>query len=77
MKQVTSETERAEMQTIAQVIKQAAIKGTKAAVRAMTEVALPTEYGTQRNTAGSGSKAGRSKLRQSIFDWSAEIKMTN
>ena len=55
-------------QTMMQAIKQAAIKATTAAVRDMTEVVDLEEYGTRRNAAGSGPKAGGPELRQPTFD---------
>ena len=40
----------------------------------MTEVADPAQYGTKRNAASSGPKAGRPQLTQPTFDWLAQKK---
>ena len=50
---------------------QSTIQTTKAAGRAMTEVADLAKYSIKKNAADSWDKAGRLHLRQPIFTWQA------
>ena len=62
------------MQAIIQAITQQAIEAARAAVRAMTQVAVLAESSIRKNTMGTGPKAGGEKLRQPKLNRSAQNK---
>ena len=63
------------MQTVMQVITQAAIETATVAVRAMTELAESAAYSISWNAAGSKHKACQPQLNESAEEWMGQFRI--